>query len=68
MEKVGEDALVFIAANKCDWAEKEEISMKEASVFAKKYKAHLHQTSAKDGTGIHTMFKDIAEKVLVKEL
>ena len=42
VEKCGPDTLMFIVANKCDWADKEEVSMKEASVVAKKYKAHLH--------------------------
>jgi hypothetical protein len=31
--------MMFIVANKCDWADKEEVSMKEASVLAKRYNA-----------------------------
>ncbi len=41
-EKSNSDVLLFICANKCDWSDKEEVSMKEASVVAQKHGAHLH--------------------------
>ena len=41
-EKCDPDVVLFICANKCDYAEKEEVSMKEASAVAKKHGANLH--------------------------
>ena len=42
--------------------------MEEALVAAKKYNARVYKTSAKNGTGINEMFKDIASKLLVNEI
>ena len=34
----------------------------EAGDFAKKNQAHLYQTSAKEGTGVQELFKNVADK------
>lgn len=56
-----DDVLLAVAASKVDWAEKEDVSIKDASRFCKSINAKLYQTSAKDGTGIEAMFRAIAE-------
>ena len=50
-------------ASKTDYPEKEEVPIKQAGTYAKSIKATLHQTSAKDGTGIGDLFNEIAEKL-----
>ena len=53
-----------MAASKVDWSDREEVSIKDASDFCRQYDAKLYQTSAKDGTGIIEMFRDLAERTL----
>ena len=54
---------IFIIAAKTDLSEKEAISIKEAGAFAKSNGATLHQTSAKEGTGVYELFQSIADKL-----
>lgn len=54
---------LFIIAAKTDLSEKEAIQIKEASEFANSCGATLHQTSAKEGTGVYELFQAVADKL-----
>ena len=55
--------LICVVASKIDYSEKEEVPIKQASTYAKSIKASLHQTSAKDGTGVNELYQEIADKL-----
>ena len=57
-----------MVASKIDYSEKEEVPIKQAGAYSKSIKASLHQTSAKDGTGIAELYNEIAEKLYVSHL
>ena len=58
----------FVISSKIDLAEKEAVSIKDASTFAKMLNGQLHQTSAKDGTGVHNLFQAVAESCYNRRL
>ena len=60
--------MLFVVASKIDRPELEAVSIREASDFAKKIRAHFHQTSAKEGIGITELFNDIAKKLYLQEI
>ena len=47
---------ICVVASKTDYSEKEEVSIKQAGQYAKQIKATLHQTSAKEGTGVAELY------------
>ena len=59
---------MFLVANKCDLADLEEVSTRDAQEISIKYNTFMHQTSAKDGTGINQLFRDIAEQILIRQM
>ena len=60
--------LICVVASKIDYSEKEEVPVKQAGQYAKSIKASLHQTSAKDGTGVAELYNEIAEKLYTANL
>ena len=42
-----------------------EVPIKQATIYAKSVGASIHETSAKDGTGIDEMFQYLAERLYI---
>ncbi len=51
-----------------DDTDHEQVTIKEATQYAKSIKASFHQTSAMDGTGIQQLFTSLAEKLHLQTL
>ena len=60
----GENALVYIVANKADLTEEIQIPFSEAKSFADKHGFMIYETSAKTGQNIQKMFYEIANQIL----
>ena len=52
---------------KCDLVDEKEVSMKDATKFAKNNGAHYFETSAKDGTMVREMFQIIGNTLFMLE-
>ena len=52
---------------KCDLVDEKEVSLKDASKFAKSIGAHYFETSAKDGIMVAEMFQIIGNTLLMLE-
>ena len=65
-DKAPHNVFIFIAGNKSDVTEGEEVTLDEAMKFATSVNAPITLTSAKDATGIKELFMDIARKVAKK--
>jgi len=61
------DIIIAIVANKYDLYEKRQVSNEEGEAYAKSIKAIFGFTSAKNNTGIKTLFKNIAMKIKQKK-
>lgn len=59
----GTQALVYIAANKCDLEDEFEVTMDEVREWAEQHHLKVFQTSAKTGAGILPMFRALAEEL-----
>ena len=55
---------IFIVSTKIDLADKEAVNIKKAYKFSQELNAELHQSSAKDGTGIDRLFDGIGKKMM----
>ena len=58
-----EDILITIAANKADLGERREVSAEIALEFAESVNAAFVETSAKDDTGISSLFTDLGRRI-----
>ena len=68
-ENSSQNILIFLVSNKCDMADEEMVSIKQAMEYAKKIKASgFRQTSAKENIGIEELFQQVAEKLAQKQL
>ena len=61
------DIIIAIVANKYDLYEKKQVSNEEGEAYAKSIKAIFGFTSAKNNTGIKTLFENIAMKIKQKK-
>ena len=61
------DIIIAIVANKYDLYEKRQVSNEEGEAYAKSIKAIFGFTSAKNNTGIKTLFENIAMKIKQKK-
>ena len=61
------DVILAIAANKSDLYEKREVSNEEGEEYAKSIGAFFASTSAKNDTGITSLFENIAMKIIDPE-
>lgn len=59
----GEDVVIMIASNKIDLADKREVSSEEAGEKAKELNAMYVEVSAKAGTNIKSLFRDVAQSL-----
>ena len=67
-ERGQQNIVMAVVASKIDMDEKEAIPIKRAAEYAKKIGAKYYQTSAKDGSGIDALFKDISTELYTKVL
>ena len=63
-ENCDNEVIIAIAANKSDLYEKRKVSNEEEEEYAKSIGAFFPSTSAKDGSGITSLFEIIAMKLL----
>ena len=61
------DIIIAIVANKYDLYEKKQVPNEEGEAYAKSIKAIFGFTSAKNNTGIKTLFENIAMKIKQKK-
>ena len=61
------DIIIALVANKYDLYEKKQVSNEEGEAYAKSIKAIFGFTSAKNNTGIKTLFENIAMKIKQKK-
>ena len=61
------DIIIAIVANKYDLYEKRQVSNEEGEAYAKSIKAIFGFTSAKNNTGIKSLFENIAMKIKQKK-
>lgn len=64
----GENALVYIVANKSDLTSAIQISFNEAKAFASQQNFEVYETSALTGKNIQKMFSDLAKKLYEKSI
>ena len=57
----GQDAILYVVANKCDLVGEEQVQREEAEKWAKEKESPIYFTSAKNGDNIKQLFHDIAE-------
>ena len=57
-----ENIIMAIVATKTDWVDRAEVTLKTAKAYAQSVNAIFMQTSAKDGTGIDQLYKELANK------
>ena len=67
-EQASEKIIIALVASKIDDVDREEVSIKKATEFAKQIKATYYQTSSKVGTGIEQLFVGLAEKLHLQTL
>lgn len=60
LDVVGNEALVYIAANKCDLVDEMDIDLKETKEWADRNKFKFYETSAKNGDNVKKLSKEIA--------
>ena len=60
--------LIFLVGNKADNQAHAQVDINKAAAFAKKVKSKLYETSAKEGTGIDMLFRDVAEKLYAHKM
>ena len=63
---VGDDALIYLVANKIELFEKEEVSEDEARDYAKEKGIKYFGVSCKTGRGINELLEDIAYSLIMK--
>ncbi|TPP67048.1 putative YPT6-GTP-binding protein of the rab family [Fasciola gigantica] len=61
------EGIIFLVGNKTDLTEKRVVSFEEGSAKAKKERVHFCETSAKSGTGVNGLFKQIGRAILKHE-
>ena len=66
MECVDPNAVLFIAANKSDRYNEEQVNEEEAKQYAEKIGVSYMQTSALEGAGIKELFREAGKKYLEK--
>ena len=57
------NAVVYLVCNKIDLAENRVVTTEEAEAYAKMHSLHYIETSAKDGSGIDTLFLNLAQEI-----
>ena len=58
-----QNIVMAIVATKTDWVDRAEVPLKTAKAYAQGLNATFMQTSAKEGTGISSLYQTIAEKL-----
>ena len=59
--------LIALVANKVDLYENQEVETKEGRAFADEINAIFQSTSAKNDSGINTLFENIGKKIIIPE-
>lgn len=67
-EVAGQNALVYIVANKSDLTDQIQVPFIEAKSFAEQQGFAIYETSAKTGKNIQKMFYDLASKILDEKI
>ena len=63
-EEAPRDAIMALAAAKCDLFEEQEIEFDEVETYAKSIDALFHKTSSLNNIGISELFEEIGKKIL----
>ena len=61
------DVKIYLAGNKNDLYEKQEVSRKEGQKLATDHELNFYETSAKENTGIPELFKHMATQMANKK-
>ena len=64
----GQDAILYVVANKCDLVGEEQVQREDAEKWAKEKESPIYFTSAKNGDNIKQLFHDIAEHLVATKM